>query len=77
MAPQASRRMLLLPGHLFASFFVGWSFFTPFTSSTTRWASVVSSTSLGSIHVVHYEKGQRHEHDIEVDETKPVIIGGA
>ena len=26
-----------------------------------------------SIHVVHYEKGQRREHDIEVDETKPVI----
>jgi hypothetical protein len=37
----------------------------------------VSSTSLGSIHVVHYEKSQRREHDIEVDETKPVIIGGA
>jgi hypothetical protein len=26
-----------------------------------------------SIHVVHYEKGQRRELDIEVDETKPVI----
>jgi hypothetical protein len=26
-----------------------------------------------SIHVVHYEKGQRREHDIEVDESKPVI----
>jgi hypothetical protein len=26
-----------------------------------------------SIHVVHYEKGQRVEHDIEVDESKPVI----
>jgi hypothetical protein len=26
-----------------------------------------------SIHVVSYEKGQRTEHDIEVDDTKPVI----
>jgi len=26
-----------------------------------------------SIHVVHYEKGMRVDHDIEVDETKPVI----
>jgi len=26
-----------------------------------------------SIHVVHYEKGQRVEHDIEVDESKPFI----
>jgi hypothetical protein len=26
-----------------------------------------------SIHVVHYEKGQRVETDIEVDESKPVI----
>lgn len=26
-----------------------------------------------SIHVVHYEKGQRVEHDIEVDDSKPVI----
>jgi hypothetical protein len=25
-----------------------------------------------SIHVVHYEKCQRVEHDIEVDETKPI-----
>ena len=26
-----------------------------------------------SIHVVSYEKGQRREHDIEVDESKPVV----
>ena len=26
-----------------------------------------------TIHVVHYEKGQRVEQDIEVDESKPVI----
>lgn len=26
-----------------------------------------------SVHVVHYEKGQRREHDIEVDEAKLVI----
>jgi hypothetical protein len=69
--------LLLLPGHLFSSFFVGWSFFTPSTSFTTRRASVASTTSFDSIHVVYYEKGQRREHDIEVDETKPVIIGGA
>ena len=26
-----------------------------------------------TIHVVRYEKGQRREHDIEVDESKPVV----
>jgi len=29
-----------------------------------------------SIHVVHYEKGQRVEHDTFVDESKPVIPVG-
>ena len=27
-----------------------------------------------SIHVVSYEKGQRREHDIEVDESKPDVV---
>jgi hypothetical protein len=51
--------------------------FNPSTWSTTKRASIVNTTSLDSIHVVHYEKGQRREHDIEVDETKSVINGGA
>ena len=37
---------------------------------TSRESSVVGFT----IHVVSYEKGQRREHDIEVDESKPDVV---
>jgi hypothetical protein len=57
---------------------------TPSTWSIMRRASVSSMTSRStrasqsswwdSIHVVHYEKGQRVEHDIEVDQSKPVVL---
>jgi hypothetical protein len=41
-----------------------------FTTTTVR---KDDASKEDSIHVVHYEKGQRVEHDIEVDDTKPVM----
>lgn len=45
----------------------------PFRTFKTSTIRKDEANKEDSIHVVHYEKGQRREHDIEVDETKPVI----
>ena len=45
----------------------------PFRTFKTSAIGKDEANKEDSIHVVHYEKGQRREHDIEVDETKPVI----
>lgn len=46
---------------------------TPFRTFKTTAIRKDEASKEDSIHVVHYEKGQRLEHDIEVDESKPVI----
>ena len=45
----------------------------PFRTFKTSTIRKDEANKEDSIHVVHYEKGQRREHDIEVDDTKPVI----
>ena len=46
---------------------------TPFRTFQTSAIRRDEASKEDSIHVVHYEKGQRVGHDIEVDESKPVI----
>lgn len=45
---------------------------TPFRSFKTT-AIRKDASKEDSIHVVHYEKGQRVEHDIEVNDDKPIM----
>lgn len=45
---------------------------TPFRTFQTT-AIHKDASKEDSIHVVHYEKGQRVEHDIEVNDDKPVM----
>jgi len=49
---------------------VGFTSLRTFTATSIRKDEPAKEDS---IHVVHYEKGQRVDHDIEVDDTKPVV----